>query len=299
MDVATVLLQLILSGILVGSVYSLTAMGFVITYRSANVFNMAYGQFVLFGAFIAWSFIGSPQDPQFPLPVALLLTLVCVTLFGLAVERLLFRKMIGKPLYSSFILTLGILVFLRGIIMLIWGPSTHVYDRTVPQGAIHLGNIVLSEEYVWSFFLAVIVALLLGLFYQRTRLGLAMRATYDNQVAARCLGVSAKLNSQITWVLCAVIATMGGILIGTVNGVNISLGETVLLVLAVVLIGGLDSLIGCIVGGMILAIGTNLVSYYVGPYLPGIDSNISMILILVVLLIRPSGLLGTKPIERV
>jgi len=299
MDVATVLLQLVLSGILVGSVYSLTAMGFVITYRSANVFNMAYGQFVLFGAFIAWSFIGSPQDPRFPMPIALTLTFISVVVFGLVVERLLFRRMIGRPLYSTFVLTLGILIFLRGIVMLIWGPSTHVLARTVPQGPVYLGSIVLSKEYVWSFFLAVSIALLLGLLFRYTKLGLAMRASYDNQVAARCLGVSAKLNSQITWVLCAVIATIGGILIGTVNGININLGEMVLLVLAVVLIGGLDSLIGCIVGGMILAIGTNLVSYYISPHIPGIDSNFSMILILLVLLIRPSGLMGTRPIERV
>ena len=299
MDVSTILLQLVLSGILVGSVYSLTAMGFVITYRSANVFNMAYGQFVLFGAFIAWTFIGSPQAPRLPLPIALVLTLVAVVVFGLVVELLLFRRMIGRPLYATFILTLGILIFLRGIVMLVWGPSTHVLAGSVPQGPLHLGSIALSQEYVWSFFLAVIIGLALALLFQRTRLGLAMRAAYDNQVAARCLGVSARLNSQITWVLCAVIATIGGILIGTVNGININLGELVLLVLAVVLIGGLDSLIGCIVGGLILAVGTNLVSYYIGPHIPGFESNFSMILILLVLLIRPSGLLGTRPIERV
>jgi branched-chain amino acid transport system permease protein len=299
MDAATILVQLVLSGILVGSIYSLTAMGFVITYRSANVFNMAFGQFVLFGAFIAWTFIGSPQSPRLPLPIALVLTLVSIVVFGLVVEWLLFRRMIGRPLQATFILTLGILVFLRGVVMLVWGPNTHVLAKTLPQGPVHLGSIVLSQEYVWSFFLAVVIALALGLLFQRTKLGLAMRAAYDNQVAARCLGVSAKLNSQITWVLCAVIATIGGILIGVVNGINISLGELVMVVLAVVLIGGLDSLIGCILGGLILAVGTNLISYYVGPHLPGIESNFSMILILLVLLIRPSGLLGTRPIERV
>jgi branched-chain amino acid transport system permease protein len=299
MDAATILLQLVLSGILVGSVYGLTGMGFVITYRSANVFNLAYGQFVMFGAFIAWSFIGSPQEPRFPLPIALILTLIAVILFGLAVEQLLFRRMIGRPMHATFILTLGIMALLHGVAMLIWGPDIHVLAETIPRGPIHLGSIVVSQEYVWSFFLAVFIALILALMFQRTRLGLAMRAAYDNQVAARCLGVSVRKNAQITWGLAAVIATLGGILIGTVNGVSTNLGELVMIVLAVVLIGGLDSLIGCVLGGLILAIGMNLSSYYVGPHLPGVEGIFSMALILIVLLVRPSGLLGTRPIERV
>lgn len=299
MDAITILIQLVLSGILVGSIYSLTAMGFVITYRNANVFNMAYGQFVLIGAFIAWTFIGSPQEPRLPLPIALVLTFISIVFSGLLIERLLFRRMIGRPIYATFIVTLGILVLMRGIVMLIWGPGTHIYNSTIPHGPIHIGNLVLSWEYVWSFILATIIASALGLVFQRTKLGLAMRAIYDNQVAARCLGVNAKRNSQITWVLCILIATVGGILIGTVNGINVTLGETVMVVLAVVLIGGLDSLAGCIFGGLILAVGTNLVSYYLGPIMPGIESNFSTVMILLVVLIRPNGLLGTRPIERV
>jgi len=147
--------------------------------------------------------------------------------------------------------------------------------------------------------LAMIVATALILFFWRTRIGLAMRAAYDDQVAARCLGVSAKLNSQIAWVVSALIATTGGILIASVSGVSMLLSELVMVVLAVVLIGGMDSLIGCIVGGLILAIGQNLSSYYVGPHIPGIETIFSMILILLILLIRPSGLFGTQPIERV
>jgi branched-chain amino acid transport system permease protein len=299
MDAATILLQLVLSGMLVGSIYGLIGMGFVITYRSANVFNLAYGQFVMVGAFIAWSFIGSSQEPRFPLPIALTLTLITAILFGLAVEQLLFRRMIGRPMHATFILTLGVMALLHGVAMLTWGPGIHVLAETVPKGPIHLGSIVLSQEYVWSFLLAVIITLGLALMFQRTRLGLAMRAAYDNQVAARCLGVSARKNAQITWALAAVIATLGGILIGTVNGVSTSLGELVMIVLAVVLIGGLDSLIGCVIGGLILAIGMNLASYYLGPHLPGVEGIFSMVLILIVLLARPSGLLGTRPIERV
>ncbi|MFC2034536.1 branched-chain amino acid ABC transporter permease [Chloroflexota bacterium] len=299
MDAAITLLQLVLSGILVGSVYSLTAMGFVVTYRNARVFNIAYGQFAVIGAFIAWTFIGSPQSPRFPLPIALPLTLISVIVFGLVVERLLFRRMIGRPLFATFILSLGLLALLYGTVMIIWGPSVHVMATTVPTGPIHLGEVVLTKEFTWSFAVAAVATLSFVLLFRRTKLGLGMRAAYDNQLAARCLGVSSKLNSQIAWVLCAIIAAVGGILIATVSGVSIAMSDLVMFILAVVLIGGMDSFVGCVFGGLILAIGVNLVSYYLGPYLPGIGSIFSMILILLVLLIRPNGLMGMKPIERV
>ena len=299
MDEASAVLQLVLSGILVGGVYSIIAMGFVITYRSAQVFNIAYGQFAVVGAYVAWTFLGSPSAPRLPLPVALLLTFVAAIIFGLLVERLLFRHMIGRPIFATFMLTLGLLAVLHSLVMLVWGPRTLALATTIPKGPINLGEIVLAQEYLWSCGLAAVVAVGLILFFWRTRLGLAMRAAHDDQVAARCLGVSAKLNAQIAWVICALIATVGGILIASVSGVSMLLSELVMVVLAVVLIGGMESLIGCIVGGLILAVGQNLSSYYLGPHVPGIETIFSMVMILVILLIRPSGLFGTRPIERV
>lgn len=299
MDAATILLQLLLSGVLVGGVYGLVAMGFVITFRSAGVFNIAYGQFAVIGAFVGWTFIGSPSSPRLPLPLAYTLTIITAIIFGLIVERLLFRRMIGKPIFATFMITLGLLAVLHSLVMLIWGPRAAAIATAIPKGAVNLGEIVLAKEYVWSFFLAIILALALILFFRNTRLGLAMRAAYEDQVASRCLGISAELNAKIAWVLCAVIATIGGILIASVSGISMMLSEMVLLVLAVVLIGGLDSLTGCIFGGLILAVGHNLTSYYLGPLFPGIDSIFSMILILVILLVRPTGLMGTRPIERV
>lgn len=299
MSPGAILLQLVLSGVLVGSVYGLIAMGFVITYRGAQVFNIAYGQFAVLGAFMAWTFIGSPGAERFPLPLALFLTLVAAIVFGLAVERLLFRRMIGRPLFASFMLTLGLLGVLHSIVLVVWGPETLALATTFPKGPVKLGSIVLSKEYIWSFGLAIVVALAFLFFFRRTKLGLAMRAAYENQAAARCLGVSTALNAQIAWVMCTIIATIGGILIASVGGVSTALSEMVMVVLAVALLGGLDSLIGCIFGGLILAIGTNLASYYLSPHLPGIGSFFTMILILLILIVRPTGLFGTRPIERV
>jgi branched-chain amino acid transport system permease protein len=299
MDAGIILLQLVVSGVLVGGVYGLLAMGFVITYRSAQVFNIAYGQFAVVGAFMAWTFIGSPGDERLPLPLAIFLILVAAVIFGLMVERLLFRRMIGRPLFATFMLTLGLLGVLHSVVLVIWGPRTLALATTIPKGSVNLGRIVLSEEYIWAFSLAIVVALAFVFFFRFTRLGLAMRAAYDNQLAARCLGVSSALNGQIAWVISFIIAAIGGILLASVGGVSITLSEMVLVVLAVALIGGLDSLVGCIIGGLILAIGANLASFYLSPLLPGIGSFFTMILILLVLIIRPNGLFGTKPIERV
>jgi branched-chain amino acid transport system permease protein len=299
MDAMTVFIQLLLPGILVGGVYGLIAMGFVVTYRSAGVFNMAYGQFAIIGAFMAWTFIGSPIAPRLPLPVAYVCTLAAAIVFGLLIERLLFRRMIGKPVFATFMITLGLLALLHSIVMLVWGPKATALATAIPKGPANLGNVVLAQEYIWSFAIAMVISLALVFFFRSTRVGLAMRAAYEDQVASRCLGVSAATNAKIAWSICAVIATIGGILIATVSGISLMLSEMVLLVLAVVLIGGLDSLVGCIFGGMILVIGQNLTSYYLGPLLPGIDGIFSMILILVILLVRPTGLFGIKPIERV
>jgi branched-chain amino acid transport system permease protein len=295
----TVLAQLVLSGLLVGGVYGLIAMGFVIVYRSGRVFNMAYGQFAVLGAFLFWTFIGSPDSPRLPLYLAIFCTLLAAVAFGLVIERVVFRHMIGKPIFTSFIMTLGLLAILNSVVLIAWGPGSRVFARTIPSGQVNFSGITLSHEYIWTFLIALIIMTLFLIFFRRTSLGLAIRAAYNNQVAARCLGVSAKLNSQIAWVLCTLLATMGGVLIATVQGASTLLSELVMVVLIVVLIGGLDSLVGCIVGGLILAIGENLANYYLSSFLPGIGSIFGVILILVILLFRPHGIFGNKPVERV
>jgi branched-chain amino acid transport system permease protein len=295
----TILLQLILSGLLVGGVYGLIAMGFVIVYRSGRVFNMAYGQFAVLGAFMFWTFIGSPDSPRLNLPLAIFLTILFSIAFGLFIERVIFRRMIGKPVFTSFIITLGLLAILNSIVGIIWGPRTLVFARTIPTGPVNFAGISLSQEYIWTFIIALIIMGAFVFFFHRTKLGLAIRAAYDNQTAARCLGVSATFNSQIAWVLCTLLATMGGVLIATVQGASTLLSELVMVVLVVVLIGGLDSLAGCIVGGLTLAIGENLANYYLSPYVPGIGSIFGVVLILLILLFRPNGIFSAKPVERI
>jgi branched-chain amino acid transport system permease protein len=295
----TTILQLTISGILIGAIYGLIAMGFVVVYRTGRVFNMAYGQFAVLGAYLAWTFLGSPNAPRLPVPLGILCTLISAVIFGLFIERVIFRRMIGKPVFTSFIMTLGLLAVLNSATMIIWGPQPRVLVQTVPTGTINFGGISLSQEHIWTFVIALIIMGAFIIFFQRTRLGLAVRASYSNQVVARCSGVSAKLNAQIAWVLCTILATMGGILIGSMQGVSTTLSSMVMVVLVVVLIGGMDSITGSIVGGLILVIGQNFTDYYLGAFLPGIGQVFGVILILIILLFRPNGIFGAKPVERV
>ncbi len=295
----TTILQLIISGVLIGTIYGLIAMGFVIVYRTGRVFNMAYGQFAVLGAYVTWTFLGSPNSPHLPVPLAILCTLLFAIIFGLFIERVIFRHMIGKPVFTSFIMTLGLLAVLNSAVMLIWGPQPKVLAQTVPTGSINFAGITLSQEHIWTFVIALVIMGAFLFFFHRTRLGLAIRASYSNQVVARSLGVSARLNAQIAWVLCSILATLGGILIGSVQGVSTTLSSMVMVVLIVVLIGGMDSITGSIVGGLILVIGQNFADYYLGSLLPGIGQVFGVILILIILLFRPNGIFGAKPVERV
>jgi len=291
--------QLIISGIMVGALYGLTGMGFVVIYRGARVFNMAYGQFAVMGAYIAWTFLGSPSAPLLPLPLALFLTFLCSLAFGLLIEHFIFKRMIGRPLFATFILSLGLWAILYGVILQVWGPEPRVFAYSLPKGPVNLGGIVLAREYIWSFGLAAFILIIFVVFFRMTKLGLAMRASYDNEVAARCLGVNAGFNSKVSWAACALLATLAGFVIASARGVSLNLGDLVMVVLAVALMGGLDSMVGCVIGGLVLAIGENLVGYYLNPVIPGIGAIFGMILILLVVLIRPRGLFGAKPIERV
>jgi branched-chain amino acid transport system permease protein len=292
-------LQLAVSGVLVGGVYGLIAMGFVTVYRSIKVFNMAYGQFSVLGAYMAWTFLGSSSSPRLPLALGILCTLAFAVIFALFIEWAVFRRLIGKPIFAGFIITLGLMAVINSLVMVIWGPQPRGLQDIVPKGALNIGAIVISKEYLWTFVIALIIMVAFAIFFQATRLGLAIRASNNNQTAARLLGVSAKFNARLAWIFCTLLATLGGILIASVQGVSSSLAELVLVVLVVVLIGGMDSLAGCIAGGLVLAIGNNLSSYYLDPYLPGISSIFGVILILLILLFRPNGIFGFKPVERV
>jgi len=290
-------LQLVITGVLVGSIYALVALGWTIIYKCSGVLNLAMGELTLIGAYVCLAF----YTWGFPFPVALLATLIVGFFLGLLVERLVLRPMIGEPILSVIMVTVGLSFVFRAVVGLIWGTDTRVFTPPVfPMEPVRFWKMVLGEVYIWSFLAAVVLLLVFVAFFQYTRWGLSMQATADDEMAALSLGVSAKRVYALAWALAFMAAGVGGTLLGNINGLNISVGFLGLLVLPAVVLGGLNSIPGAIAGGIIIGILQNLSGGYLDRFTPGGVKDIApFVFMAIILLFRPYGLWGWVKIERV
>jgi branched-chain amino acid transport system permease protein len=292
------MLQLLITGVAVGGVYALMALGFVLIYKASNVVNFGPGELVLFGAYVSWATI---LQMRFPLYVAFPLTLLTSIALGLVIERGVLRPLIGQPLISVIMVTFGFASVIRGGLNMLWGSDTRPFPALFSSQPFHLGPVPISPVHLWSF---VIVLLLLGgfsLFFKFSLTGTAMRATADNQQVALSLGVSVKRMFALSWCIATVVSTLGGIILGSVRGgVDFSLADLGLKVFPVVILGGLDSVMGAIVGGVLIGILENLSGGYLDPIFGGGVKEVAPFAVLVVILLfRPYGLFGKPEIERV
>ncbi|HLA96864.1 MAG TPA: branched-chain amino acid ABC transporter permease [Anaerolineales bacterium] len=292
------LLQLLVSGILVGSIYALVALGWTLIYKSSGVLNLAMGELTLVGAYVCLSLY---NNWGVPFPVAVLGSLVMGAILGLLVERLVLRPLIGKPVLTVIMVTVGLSFLLRGLVGLIWGTDTVVFDPPVfPAEPIRIGPLIISPVFLGGFVASLILLAFFVWFFQGTRWGLAMQATADDQMAALSLGVSAKLVYAIAWAIAFMAAGVGGIFLGSINGLNISVGHLGLLVLPAVVLGGLNSVPGAIAGGLIIGVLQNLTGGYLDGFIPGgIKDIFPLAFMAVILLFKPYGLWGWVKIERV
>ena len=290
-------LQLMVTGILVGSVYALVALGWTLIYKCSGVLNLAMGELTLIGAYVALQF----YTWGFPFPIAIVCTLAVGFVLGLLVERLVLRPMVGEPILAVIMITVGLSFFFRALVGFVWGTDTRVFSPPVfPQEQVRIGKMVLGQVYIWSFVAAIILLVVFVLFFQKTRWGLAMQATADDEMAALSLGVSAKRVYALAWALAFMASGVGGALLGNMNGVNISIGYLSLLVLPAVVLGGLNSIPGAIVGGIVIGILQNLSGGYIDRFTPGGVKDIApFVFMVIILLFRPYGLWGWQRIERV
>jgi len=292
-----ILLELVLSGIMVGSIYALVALGWTVIYKCSGVLNLAMGELTLIGAYVCLTY----YQWGFPFPVALVATLITGFILGLVTERLFLRRMIGEPILSIIMITAGLSFFFRAVVGFVWGTDTVVFTPPVfPQEPLRFFGMVFGQVYLWSFAAAILLLLVFVWFFARSRWGLAMQATADDEMAALSLGVSAKRVYALAWAIAFMAAGVGGTLLGNINGLNISVGYLGLLVLPAVVLGGLNSIPGAIVGGIAIGILQNLSDAYIGPLTQGGVKEIAPFVFMVaVLLIRPYGLWGWVKIERV
>lgn len=292
-----IFVELVLAGVMVGSIYALVALGWTLIYKCSGVLNLAMGELTLIGAYVCLTY----YQWGFPFPLALAGMLVTGFILGLATERLFLRRMIGEPVLSVIMITVGLSFFFRAVVAIVWGTDTVVFTPAVfPQEPLRFFGMVFGQVYLWSF--AAAIALLLGFvwFFTRTRWGISMQATADDEVAALSLGVSVRWVYALAWAIAFMAAGVGGALLGNINGLNISVGTLGLLVLPAVVLGGLNSVPGAIVGGITIGILQNLSDAYIGPLTQGGVKEIAPFVIMIaVLLVRPYGLWGWVKIERV
>ena len=297
-DQVVFLLQLVITGIAVGAVYSLMALGFVLIYKASTVVNFGPGELVLFGAYVAWATI---LNMKLPLAVALPLTLVVAILLGLVIERGVLRPLIGEPIISVIMVTFGFASVVRGVLNMTWGSDTRPFPALFASEPFRLGPIPISPVHLWSFVAVMLLLAGFSLFFKFSLLGTAMRATADNQQVAQSLGISVKWVFALSWCIASVVSTLGGIILGSVRGgVDFSLADLGLKVFPVVILGGLDSIAGAIIGGVLIGVLENLSGGYLDPIFGGGVKEVAPFVALVlILMVRPHGFFGKVEIERV
>ncbi len=289
--------QLIVSGLAVGGVYGLIALGFVLIYKATSILNLATGELMTVGAFICFTMLTWGGMPFY---VALPVTLGCAALLALVVERTILRPLIGEPVISVIMVTIGLAGILKGLSQIIWSAEYRSFPRIFPPEPLQLGFAIVPSGLLWGFVFATICTVIFSLIFRYTRTGLAMRATASNQQAALSMGISVKKVFALSWVFAAITAAIGGIIIGNISGISIHLGGIGLKVLAVIILGGLDSVVGAIVGGFVIGILENFAGVYLDQYLGGGTKEVFPFFVLVIILmIRPYGIFGKEVVERV
>ena len=289
--------QLMVTGLVTGSVYALVALGFVLIYKSTSIINFAQGEFVLVGAYIClWVVV----DLGVPFIPAFIITMGAAVIMGLLVERLVLRPMIGEPIISVIMVTIGMAAVLKAVVIMFWGTHIKVFPPIFSQEPIHLGEVVISEVYIWTFISAVLFLGIFAAFFKYSRIGIAMRAVADDQITAQSMGIPVKLVFAISWSIAAVVSAVGGVLIGNINGINVTLAGFGLKVFPAVIFGGLDSILGAIIGGLTVGVLENLMGGYLDQYFGGGVKEVApFIVLLIILMIKPYGLFGIEEIERV
>ncbi len=290
-------LGLLINGIVVGSIYSMIALGFVLIYKATEVVNFAQGELLMIGAYICLEVI---VTTGMPFLAGFFTTLVFMTLLALAIEKLVLRRMMGAPVMSIVMATIGIGIVLRSVVLLVWGATNRPFPTVFPREGLDLGVVTVSQVYLYAFFLSLTFMVLFGVFFQYTRWGLVMRAVSSSQKAAESLGVPLVRVFALAWVISAIVSGVGGILAANISGLTPDLSAYGVRVFPAVILGGLDSIIGATISGVIIGVLENLSGGYLRNLtgLSGLGPVAPFFVLILILWIRPTGLFGRKEIDK-
>lgn len=286
-------LQLVVSGLSQGCVYGLIALGFVLIYKATEMVNFAQGDIMMFGAFVAYTFLDILEWPFFAGVTA---TLIVMAFVGVILERVFMRRMIGEPPFAALMLTIGLGFLLRAIAGGLWGSDPRGISTPFAGGIISAGELVVGYENIAIVAGTALLCVLLYLFFRFTTIGIAMQAASENQLAAYYVGIPVKRIFSLVWAISALIAAVAGILIAPVSLVDPQLGFIGIKAFAAAIVGGFGSLPGAIVGGLIVGVAEQFAGLYLPP---GFSDTTAYVILLLVLFVRPEGIFSTMQQKKV
>ena len=285
------------NGVLLGQLYALLSLGFVVIYRASKVFNFAQGELMLLGAYSLWTLV---LGLELPLYVALPLAFVMAALYGWLIERLFFERLIGESVFSMVMVTIGLVILIRGVVLVVWEAGDRSFPAILPTTPIIVGDLILPTSLVIGAVITVIFTLGLSYFFNRTRVGLTLTAVAEEPTIALSLGISVHKAVVFAWMMGTAIATIGAIIFLSGRSLTVQTADVAFAALPVALLAGLESITGLMLAGAVVGVVQSLVAAYVDPLIGGSASSIvPFVFMLLILLVRPTGLFGWRHIERV
>ena len=291
------LVALVLNGVSIGLMYSLIALGFVLVYKATDAINFAQGEFVMLAGLITAVMLGFEGAP---LIVAIVVVLAAMIGFGFGLERVVLRPLLGRPVVAVIMATIGLAALIRGLGPVIFGNETHALPLPIGDEPIVIGPATLPPVQVLGAVVAIAFFVGFSWFFKKSRMGVAMRAVADNQQVAQAMGINVERYFALAWAMAGIVSALGGIVWGSMLGVDVHLALVGLKVFPVVILGGLDSIGGALVGGLIVGIVESLAAGYLDPYVGGGTKDFApYLLMILMLMVRPYGIFGRRQIERV
>jgi branched-chain amino acid transport system permease protein len=286
-------LNLLMSGLVIGSLYGLIAMGFAIVYRATGMVNFAVGEVMMLIAYISFNL---SQIPQLGFVGLLCTTIPIAMVLGLFIERIFIRPMLGEPMFSRVMVTIGLAVVIRSVVILFWGVEPKAYARPLGDDIIRFGELALYPGQIFSLVVLGVLCILMALFFRHSRIGIAMRATSNNETTALLMGINVKQISAISWLLSSTFAAFAGLAFCLMFSLEPEISQMGLRGFPASILGGLDSVVGGAFGGLVIGVAENMAGGYLGR---GLKEIAGFVLIVLVLMVKPYGLFGQREIERV
>ena len=292
------LFQLVVNGLVVGTLYGVVAMSFVLIYKATQVVNFAQGELLLVGAWVCWALLTKYQVPFW---LGMPITLVFMFAFGFAVQLVVLRPMVSEPTISVIMVTIALSTILQALMKWMFGVSPQPFPQIFQSQTVSFAGLQLQTVYVLSLVVSVVMMAGMAWFFRASKYGLAMRATAFNQQVAQSLGISVKNVFAMAWAISATVSAVAGIVVAVVNGVSSGLSAYGIKVFPAVILGGLDSIAGSVIGGIIIGLLENVAQFVDGEYLHwgNLFEVAPFYVLIIILMIKPYGLFGTRDIERI